>query len=261
MKKILSLLLLVVGMASCSNNEDLFDSNSKKTESTQVETFKVSPEEAKEELVGFLNKMGTSSLTRSTTNKNIGEVQAIRNSFMDATTRSMSEEGDIDTLMYAINFADNQGFALVAADKRTSPVLAIIDEGSFNVDSLSEDKDEGFLAFIDNAINMEKEDIQNYSAQTRSMQTNGYVVNTIYSPILHTKWEQQDVYGQYCPNGIAGCTVIATAQILSYFKNIGHVNWAYNGTIGSSDLHWDKIISDCDSHDGKLLTSNPQLRA
>ncbi len=60
----------------------------------------------------------------------------------------MSEEGDIDTLMYAINFADNQGFALVAADKRTSPVLAIIDEGSFNVDSLSEDKDEGFLAFI-----------------------------------------------------------------------------------------------------------------
>lgn len=256
MKKILSLLLLVVGMASCSNNEDLFDSNSKKTKSTQVETFKVSPEEAKEELVGFLNKMGTSSLTRSTTNKNIGEVQAIRNSFMDATTRSMSEEGDIDTLMYAINFADNQGFALVAADKRTSPVLAIIDEGSFNVDSLSEDKDEGFLAFIDNAINMEKEDIQNYSAQTRSMQTNGYVVNTIYSPILHTKWTQQDVYGQYCPNGIAGCTVIATAQILSYFKNIGHVNWAYNGTIGSSDLHWDKIISDCDSHDGKLLSSS-----
>ncbi len=220
MKKILSLLLFVVWMASCSNNEDLFDSNSKKTESTLVETFKVSPEEAKEELVGFLDKMGNSSLTRSTTNKNIGEVQAIRNSFVNATTRSMSEEGDIDTLMYAINFADNQGFALVAADKRTSPVLAIIDEGTFNVDSLSEDKDEGFLAFIDNAINMEKEDIQNYSAQTRSMQTNGYVVNTIYSPILHTKWTQQDVYGQYCPNGIAGCTIIATAQILSHFKNI-----------------------------------------
>lgn len=187
MKKILSLLLLVVMMASCSNNEDLFDSNSKKSESTQVEAFKVSPEEAKDELVGFLNKVGNSSLTRSTTNKNLGEVQAIRNDYMNATTRSMSEEGDIDTLMYAINFADNQGFALVAADKRTSPVLAIIDEGTFNVDSLSEDKDEGFLAFIDNAINMEKEDIRNYSAQTRSMQTNGYVVNTIYSPILHTK--------------------------------------------------------------------------
>lgn len=58
MKKILSLLLLVVGMASCSNNEDLFDSNSKKTESTQVETFKVSPEEAKEELVGFSEQDG-----------------------------------------------------------------------------------------------------------------------------------------------------------------------------------------------------------
>ncbi len=81
MKKILSLLLLVVGMASCSNNEDLFDSNSKKTESTEVETFTTSPEEAKEELVGFLSKMGNSSLTRSTTNKNIGEVQAICNSF------------------------------------------------------------------------------------------------------------------------------------------------------------------------------------
>lgn len=170
---------------------------------------------------------------------------------------SYNYDVDIDTLLYAINFAGNRGFALVAADKRTSSILAVIDEGSFSIDSLNENKDEEFLMFLDYAIKMEIQDIENYKkpSQTRSLETNGYTINAEYSPILHTKWSQTDVYGQYCPSRTAGCVIIATAQILSHYKTVGHVNWSDNGAMGASYLHWDKIISDCDKNNGKL--TNP----
>ena len=141
--------------------------------------------------------------------------------------------------------------------------LAIIDEGSFCIDSLSENEDEGFLSFIDYAIKMEIQDIKNYIdlPQSRSVETSGYKIISEYKPILHTKWTQQSVYGQYCPNGIAGCVVIATAQILSHYKTIGYVSWSHNGAMGASTLHWDKIISDCDNNNGKLIYSSCQTSA
>lgn len=258
MKKMLFLLLLVVGMASCSN-DDLEKVDSVIPKQNQLTSFKISPEEAKMELGNFMNQLNASSTrTRSVGQMEIADVFPIRNGVHTRATSSdvsNSDDVDIDTLLYAINFTNNQGFALVAADKRTTPIFAVIDEGSFSVDSLSEDKDEGFLTFIDYAIKMEIQDIENYkeSSQTRSLVTNGYTINSEYVPILHTKWTQQSVYGQYCPNGIAGCVIIATAQILSHYKTIGHVNWSYNGTMGSSYLHWDKIISDCDNNNGKLI--------
>lgn len=259
MRKSFFLLLLAIGLASC-NNDDLVDA--KERLQNDAASFKISPNEAKVELGNFVNQLNaTNKRMRSTNALKMAEVLPIRNR---AQTRSVSQDNlenrnsDIDTLMYAINFANGQGFALVAADRRTTPILAIIDEGSFCVDSLKEDKDEGFLTFLDNAIEMEIQDIKNYgeSLQTRSLANNGYVISAIHNPILHTKWSQQSVYGKYCPNNIAGCVIIATAQILSHYKTIDHVNWAHNGITGSSDLHWNKIISDCDNNNGTLISSS-----
>lgn len=254
MKKVILLLIFAVSLVACSNEDTLHTEDVAKQEKTV--SFKVSEDDAKAELRNFLNNLhSTQATTRSTSQIEFADVQVVRN---NAVTRagSTSEGFDVglDTLVYAINFANNQGFALVAADKRTSPILAIADEGSFSIENLSEDKDEGFLSFLDNALKMEVNDIKNYNntPQTRSTVTNGYVISSIYSPILHTRWTQQGIYGRYCPNGIAGCVMIATAQILSVYKTLGHVNWAYNGTMGASDLHWDKILSDCDNYNGNL---------
>ena len=257
------LVLLLSFFASCNNNDFELE-NTLSSKSASGCSFKVSPDEAKSELCDFMSQLNaSSSKTRSSeqTQVEVDEVYPIRNG---VHTRTILSEGscsynvDIDTLMYAINFADKKGFALVAADKRTYPILAIVDEGSFCVDSLSESKDEGFLSFLDYAIKMEIKDIANYEEipLTRAVTTNGYTITSEYAPMLHTKWTQQSVYGKYCPNGIAGCVIIATAQILSHYKTIGHVNWSYNGTMGSSDLHWDKIISDCDNNNGKLIYSS-----
>lgn len=55
MKKLLFLLSLVVGMASCSN-EDLELADNAIQEQNQQASFKVSPEEAKTELGDFLEQ-------------------------------------------------------------------------------------------------------------------------------------------------------------------------------------------------------------
>lgn len=260
MKKLLFFLVVTL-IVSCTN-EDLSYERFLDANYLTQKSYKISPEEARMELTEFLSSYNCkNAITRSALETNNIEIVAIRN---NETTRSASNDDSlldsigIDTLMYAINFADNKGFALVAADKRTCPILALIDEGSFHTDSLLESEDEAFLTFIDNAVKMEIQDIKNYSDSlcTRSLYTNGYTIVSEYGPLLHTKWTQTSVYGKYCPNGIAGCTVIATAQILSYYQTVGHVNWSYNGTMGSSDLHWEDIIYDCDTNNGKLVNSS-----
>lgn len=164
--------------------------------------------------------------------------------------------------MYVVNFSNDNGFVLVAADKRTEPIFAIIDEGNFNFELLSEEDNDMFLTFLDYAISTELDDIENFSgniSQTRAT-SNGWTINTKYAPILKTKWSQggennPNSYGKYCPNKTTGCTVIATAQIMSHFQTISHVNWSYNGVGASSDLHWSQIISDCENNNGVLSST------
>ncbi len=62
---------------------------------------------------------------------------------------------DIDTLMYVLNFADDRGFAFVAADRRTEPIWALVENGNFDISNLSESEKEVFGLFLELAIHME----------------------------------------------------------------------------------------------------------
>lgn len=253
-------MLVAVLFASCSNEDGL---NSFTEQPLQkVETFKITPEEAETMLENFISSNSSAHITRSVASKHVAGITAIRQQNVvnnHVTTRGLGTNYDnynvnIDTLMYAINFSNNQGFALVAADKRTEPILAIVDEGNFDIDSLYEDSDEGLLSFISYAVDMEKNDIKKYSSTPSTTTTkDNYTITSKTLPILHTKWSQGVPYGTYCPNSIAGCVVIATAQILSHFQTLGSVSWAYNSSHGATTLHWDKIISECDNNNGNLL--------
>lgn len=78
MKKLLFLLSLVVGMASCSN-EDLELADNAIQEQNQQASFKVSPEEAKTELGDFLEQLNSSDTkTRSIGQLEIADVFPIR---------------------------------------------------------------------------------------------------------------------------------------------------------------------------------------
>lgn len=89
--------------------------------------------------------------TRSATRPTIANVETLRS--RQFATRAAVDSLSIDTLLYFVNFADNQGFAVVAADKRTSPILALIDKGNYKAGNLAQEDNPGFLSFLDYAVN------------------------------------------------------------------------------------------------------------
>lgn len=191
-KKIFYAVFISLFFFSCS--EEYVEEAMGDDPQTAQSSYKVTTEEAQEVVLNFMNAMEDSKQTRNTgeySSKEIANVKALRrNTFK---TRSGDENSNIpvnlDTLMYVVNFSNNNGFALVAADKRTDPIFAIIDEGNYNFEKLNEEENESFLSFMDGAIAAELEDINQYQGDeaTRTV-TNGWDIIIIRYPILKTKW-------------------------------------------------------------------------
>lgn len=157
-----------------------------------------------------------------------------------------------------MNFENNQGFAIVSADSRTTPVLAIIDEGSLSLDTLSRVDNPGFLIFLEQAMMMQLREIAGnkevmrtsesvISGLSEKMDTKATVLLNIPAR-LKTKWGQREPYNMLCPTGTrTGCVITAMAQALSFFKTPGSVSWRHNNSFGSSVLNWNQIIADCEN--------------
>ncbi len=127
-----------------------------------------------------------------------------------------SDINDQDTLMFVFNFANNEGFSIIAADKSHKPIIAVTEMGHYDTTTGTE---------ID-AVNQYIEGVK------QSLRTPGpgdpiilftydeyYIHADSCVNIMTTKWGQRDIYGQYCPNGISGCVATALGQILA-FKQI-----------------------------------------
>lgn len=266
-----SIILLMIGVLIASCNKSSYETLSNAHDTLDSKNpFKVSEDEAARIAMDFVNEYDRASRTKSSGGRRIANIKALRKNILTKSDGDFNSEpgGDdddteeladvidveIDTLMYMVNFEDNAGFAIVAADTRTEPVLALIDEGNFDENDLDETEDIPFIGFIDYAVNMEVEDIKNFedSLSTKALSSYGY--NIIYqkAPILQTKWGQRGLYGSLCPNGTAGCGIIAAAQILSHFQTPNSVDWQYAGKRGSSPLHWARIMNDCSAHGGHI---------
>ena len=127
-------------------------------------TFRVSEEEAKEVLTLFMDQFEP-VMIYSTSKKTIKDVQAWCIDKQVVDTYASNSEGynfnlrGLDTLMYIINYDDNEGFALVSADKRTTSVLAIIDEGSMKPEFLMNTDNPGFNILMEHTVMMQLNEI------------------------------------------------------------------------------------------------------
>lgn len=256
----LFVVFFIAHLIACSN--DAVDEMSVFTEDdTVANVFKVSENEAKATLMSFLDEFDSnfSNGVRSTSQRTIKDIQAYK---VTPTLRSSSDfdyeiPDDVETLFYLINFNDEQGFGIVSGDKRTTPVLAIIDEGGLSLDTLSRVNNTGFLFFLDQAMEMQIEEMKMIDdggggggggGGGSSGSTPTVLVDL---PVrLKTKWSQHSPYNKFAPNGTAGCVMVAAAQALSYFQTVGSVQWQYNNTYGSSVLNWSRIIADCQDPNG-----------
>ena len=176
-----------------------------------------------------------------------------------------------DTLLYAVNFKNNEGFALVPASRKADPLLAICEKGNYS--SGCEKLNPGFGIYMGLA---EKKlaDLEKISDDQNSNTGNdGYEIDFNLNPIetdpnriaqemketedttwycrvmprVKVQWNQDDFYGELAPNHVAGCWPIAIAQAMTYLRYPEYMQFTFSER-EINDLHidWDEI--NCHKH-------------
>lgn len=158
---------------------------------------------------------------------------------------------ETDTLLYILN--SSNGWKLLSSDKRTQPVLAYSESGTFSVDSLnpgeaiwldemaeelyemahdeetaeSEDEfvEEADPTWVNLAPAMASSDTYN-DGEWILEKTETWKTEKSVKGLTSTTWSQDDPWNQCCPWGsstkrtLAGCVAIAGAQMLYYLHDL-----------------------------------------
>lgn len=224
--------------------------------------YKVSVDEAQDIALQFMKDFYSSVPSARSSSMTIQNVEVFRAD--NANSRGLDADKGIDTLLYAVNFSNNEGCVLVAADKRTDPVYGVLDESMSSMDEV--ENNPGFSFFLDLAAEKILNDVQSdsgnsSSSMSRSLGDYSFQIGFYPHYLLYTRWGQDSPYNRYCPGPYTGCVVVAISQILSHFPVIESVSWQSNGTSEGCTLHWNQIYTDCAQQTGYLhkLTNSPSL--
>lgn len=225
MKKILFFACISAMLASCSNVVPEPQELTKQSPETDGTTH-VTLEKALENAEALFSRMEGKN-TRTDTRKRV--VRSIQYLAEGGKTRAEGE----DPLYYVVNYADDAGFAILGADTRLDKVYAFSDTGSLNLNDTT--FNEGLREYIyglplkpsypkweiDTTLHQFRTDI----GQTENA---SYKIGPLLSSAVR-KWRQEDPFNYYMSeyfdqieNKIkkmpAGCTAVACAQIMSFFK-------------------------------------------
>lgn len=246
MKKLMSFnlsagLAAMLLLNSCASDEPITSSPDVIAENCGE--YAVSIEEAINYANLVFNEMEKGSATRST-----GKDRVVKSVEMISSnnTRSSESEG----LFYLINYENNQGFALMGADRRVEPVYAISDEGRLNMSDTVFNKS---LAFVMNDIM----DAAVADMEGGTPYPGGWGNINLPHPIdpplfLHKVpqmidsyakyWDQSGPFNKYCYEEgetpvPTGCVPVAMGILMSYFEWPASYNgYQYNWTAMKNDL-------------------------
>lgn len=244
MRRLLVIGVVLVCLFSCSNENEITDEQS---------TVLVSASNTRtvEEAVAIANEaikmLEGDSITRVTSRE-------VDRSTIKAIVSTVTRSGNgVDTLLYVINYKDNNGFAVVSANKATEGLLAVTENGSYE-ESMESNDNVGFSDFmkvaksyvslkIDTTKNMNFDEITQTKEQTDTIDMAKIAAK------VTLQWGQGSIIGQYCPNGIAGCANVAMSQIMSYFCYPTSIALTYKGANEATlNLNWKDIKRHIKNH-------------
>ena len=172
-------------------------------------------------------------------------------------TSKPTRSGDVDTLLYVVNFEDNQGYAIVSARRDVEGLLAVTESGTY--DPLHKSENEGLNMFMDLASGYEFGPLIPIPGP-ESITSYYYC-----GPYITVKWGQEWPEGYFYSNGIAGCAKTAVAQILSFYEYPTGIALTYPGAdIPYQQLDWSSIkehvygrsASNCYNHINSICSAN-----
>ena len=158
-------------------------------------------------------------------------------------------------------FGGENCFVIVSADDCVKPILGYSDENPFGTDAMPENV-YGWLKDYDNQIQLAIENHVKASSDVRSRWQNlkASIVpqekstNSI-SPLLQTKWNQNNPYNVLCPKvgsqtTYTGCVATAMAQVMKYWEYPTHGmgihsytwnNQTLSADFGTTTYDWDNM--------------------
>ena len=242
MKKLLISLLLAAmfTMSSCNYNEEQINVNTTDANQEAIIDGKIPLSRAISNANFFFrNTEGVAAKKRKV--KSVDVLTTSNTNSVIANTRS-ALSGQEEPVAYVVNYDNNEGFAILAADTKLPPVIGIGDEGNFNTQE--------FLDFVrnkrtrtnDSELNPAQE-VQ-YATINNSLllpphiigpgSTEGVDTTIVLKclPLVRTKWGQHAPYNYYAPpakdsifdtKSAAGCVPVAGAQVIASLCY--HHNW------------------------------------
>ncbi len=151
-----------------------------------------------------------------------------------------------DTLFYVVNFEDEAGFALIAAPRTLSPVLAVVESGNYELDE--EIDNPGFKLFMDCLPDYIESASINAEIDPDIRPADRLITDTLThwgsrdNFRVGVEWGQDGIYGAYCPNGICGCAPLAIGTIAMRLGNTNMPNFNINYTFPERDIDSETLV-------------------
>lgn len=161
-----------------------------------------------------------------------------------------------DTLLYIINYADNQGFALIGGPKDSEGVYAFSESGNFNIaDTVNNKALASYLKLVENDI-VTSITLPNPGPIGGDLIFFYHIISRV-NPMLNINiaaWNQDPPYNNDAPviqgkKGVAGCGPVALGMLCAYYK--------YPSTINGRKIDWNAVYQ---LPDKNSTASNPVSR-
>ena len=210
---------------NCSNDEPEVNLPKQPVSSNP---YRVSLNDAVDAALPLLNQLDG---LRTRSNRQISDIEYV---VQDLRTRSNSEPYALDTTIYIVNFKDDNGFAILGADKRVPAILGLSNTGNIDLNDTTEN--EAFAQCLGNikctasygpglGLKDSVPNIGNIGIIPDKQYIN--LKNKI-SPMITkavSKWGQKGDFSKYCnPYNVfpyrytVGCGPLAAAMITTYYK-------------------------------------------
>lgn len=219
-KKLLFLIGLLFVFTSCTQVEDLQEGPSIQKLRTVQEAVNIA-----EDLQAILSK-ASRSIPADVENVVVAGHSA---------SRSLT-----DTLLYIVNYTDENGFAIISASKSGEALLGFAEKGTYDEETAKENTNFDF--FMAQAMDYVVSNLGSSNDGLIPDPSRPVTLTSYIYPRVDMEWGQVYPEGMFCPNGIAGCVQTATAQILSYLEQPTYIHFEYpERDITSAALLWNVI--------------------
>ncbi|MBR5780852.1 MAG: C10 family peptidase [Bacteroidales bacterium] len=237
MRKSTIILTLILVLISCKNENEFV---LQECSTTVPELKKRSLQEVLDIAQNATSLLGHKSRSAESRTIDLENIQYV-------CTNKNSRSQSSDTLLYVVNYANDNGFAVVSANTSTTDLIAVTEKGNYNPTSESMHDNPGIDLFMDMAENYVLTTVGHELENQKSSVIKELieVIDTTdvwIEPKLTTHWGQTGYEGTFAPNGISGCVNTALAQIMAHYEYPVQLNLTYDyAPISVLNLDWPEI--------------------